>query len=57
MNSKRSGLLVITPVILFSFFLTTGCGPSTEEQAATSAALTAAAANDFPTCEFYMPVN
>ena len=55
MNSRRLGLLVISPVILFSFFLT-ACGPSAEEQAATSAALTAAAANDFPTGEFYMPV-
>ena len=55
MNSKRSGLLVITPVILVSFILT-GCSPSAEEQAATSAALTAAAANDFPGGEFYMPV-
>ncbi|MGB2897490.1 MAG: hypothetical protein WBB65_15180 [Anaerolineales bacterium] len=55
MNSKQFRFLVITPVILFSFFLT-GCGPSTEEQAATSAALTDAAAKDFPTGEFYMPV-
>jgi hypothetical protein len=55
MNSGRFGLLVITPFILFSYFLT-GCGPSAEEQAATSAAVTAAAANDFPTGDFYMPL-
>jgi hypothetical protein len=55
MNPKRLRLFAITPVILFSFFLM-GCGPSAEEQAATSASLTATAFYGFPTGEFYMPV-
>ena len=48
MNTKRFGIFIIAPVILLSMLIA-GCGPSAEEQAATFAALTAAAATDTPT--------
>ena len=55
MYPKSSGISVIMLIIMISIVIP-GCGPSAEEQAATSATATSAAANDFPTGEFYIPL-